>query len=236
VRLASALVAVLIASSAHAEAPPRSTSAGAKEHWKSKSISITLDPSLGELSDSVRAAFGTWLTSDAGFPNVTFDVAKKSASAARDGVSRVLATKNVAKGHERDVAYTVSYADVATGEIVEADIVFNLAYDFDVPRTSCKKVWDAESIATHEVGHFFGLSEDMSEADATMFFETAACDVSKRTLATSDIDAMGALYPRSSAAPQTLVAGCSMTPGKPASGGLPTLAALVVFCMRRKKR
>jgi hypothetical protein len=227
-----------LATSAFAEAPPRSTTSGATEHWKSRSVRVTLDPSLASIHamDAVRLAFGAWLEIDPSLPQVTFVVGEASGGVARDGVSRVLATAHVAPGHERDVAYTVGYADVRSGEIVEADIVFNLAYAFDhMPIAACKKTWDAQAVATHEVGHFFGLDEDLTESSSTMWYSTSPCDDHKRALARADIASIDVLYPIPKE-PEGLVAHCSATPLARGSGGVWMIGALFVFCMRRKRR
>lgn len=209
---------------AAAEAPPRATSKGATEHWNAKTITVTLDPSLGDMEGAVKNAFATWRTQDTSLPKITFAKATKSGEAERDGVSRVLATKKVAPGHEKDVAYTVSYADSASGEILESDIVFNLARNFADTSASCSSTWDTEAVATHEVGHFFGLSEDMGDANATMFYETRPCDLGKRTLTDADLASIDVVYPIPSRS-KGIVASCSSSGSSP-SGGLPIALAL----------
>src|SRR5260221_14215723 len=111
--------------------------------------------------DEVRAAFGAWLEGDVALPQFVFEVGTTRGAATKDGVSRVLATHDVAAGHEREVAYTVSCPNVGTGAILESDIAFNLAYAFGDGAKGRKQSWDTRSGAPHEIGHFLGLAADM---------------------------------------------------------------------------
>src|SRR5262249_29116003 len=152
-----------------------------------------LDPSLEELesggTEEVRSSFGTWLAAVKTLPDATFEQSNERGSAKRDGVSRVLAGPIDVKGHEKDLAFTMSQTVSSTGEIIEADIIFNTRYRYDdVTGNHCNS-YDLASVATHEVGHFFGLADD-PDTSATMFKVTEPCDVHKRVLTSVDVDAM----------------------------------------------
>lgn len=58
----------------------------------------------------------------------------------------------------------------------------------------CRGRYDLQSVVSHEVGHFFGLGEDMTDPDATMFFSTDRCELKKRDLSAPDIQEMSGLY------------------------------------------
>jgi hypothetical protein len=58
----------------------------------------------------------------------------------------------------------------------------------------CQNRYDIQNVTTHEVGHFFGLGEDTSERSAAMFQTIDQCETHKRTLASTDLTAMSALY------------------------------------------
>jgi len=203
------------------------------EHWGERVVHVTLDPSLASLGahaiDDVRAAFGTWLAGDPGLPRVVFDVSSGAGAQAHDGVSRILATRDVAPGHEKDVAYTVSWASMETGLIEESDIVFNLAYAYADVTNGCAGAWDIGSVATHEVGHFFGLDEDMTEKTTTMWYRTESCDAHKRTLTTSDVGAIQSIYE------PVLRAKCSYSPGPTSGSGVLWISIVALYICRRKR-
>lgn len=205
------------------------------EHWAVRTVEVTLDPSLASLGphaiDDIRAAFGAWLGGDPGLPKVIFDIGSTPGMPAHDGVSRVLATHDVAHGHEKDIAYTVSWASVETGIIEESDIVFNLRYAFADVAASCSGAWDIGAVAAHETGHFFGLDEDMTDKTTTMWYRTDACDAHKRALTASDIDSIETIYE------PTLRATCSFSPGgTPPSGALWIAPPIVALYIRRRRR
>jgi MYXO-CTERM domain-containing protein len=200
------------------QARTKTTSTGASEKWPAnKPVTIVLDGSLDELGPNartaVRNAFGTWVASGVGVPALTIDNQKASGHAARDGVNRILVGPINLAGHEKDVAATIAYADERTGAIVEVDMIFNSKYAFAVvgadgtsddtksgsddstTTSQCKKDYDLQNIATHEAGHFFGLGEDMDDDQATMYFRSATCEITKRELTAPDREAMATLYP-----------------------------------------
>jgi len=216
---------------------------GKTQHWVKPPV-VTFDPSLADLGDgapdAVRAAFGTWL--GAGAPGVTFANATTRGLLAADGVSRVMAGRIPIAGHEHDLAVTVSYADDATGNIVEADLIFNTQYAFgevddDDSPGKCK-TYDTQSVATHEAGHFFGLSEDRDDTTTTMYQLTRPCDPYKRKVYEPDRAAIGSLYSASESSSVKAKA-CSVagTPGAPgsatASAGF--LAGLALAARRRRR-
>jgi hypothetical protein len=58
----------------------------------------------------------------------------------------------------------------------------------------CDGRYDLESVVAHEVGHFFGLGEDMADAEATMYFRTSRCDLGKRVIGPADAAELAVLY------------------------------------------
>jgi hypothetical protein len=54
---------------------------------------------------------------------------------------------------------------------------------------------DLQSIVTHEIGHFIGIGHSDVES-ATMFPSSARTEVSKRELASDDVEAVCTIYPR----------------------------------------
>lgn len=213
----------------------RDTPSGARERWASGSIVVELDPSLDDAGegarDAVESAFGTWLGSVDGLPDVTFNRATESGGVAEDGVNRVVLAPIRIPGHENDVAVTIGYADSTNGHLAEADIILNSRYVFgnahgddsddtgdeEHPAHCASKRYDVQSIVTHEAGHFFGLGEDLSDSKATMFIRSAPCETHKRGLTAGDQAAMSDLYARASGAP-------AAAPSAPADPNAPVVA------------
>ena len=206
----------------------RTTKSGKNERWADGRVTIVIDGSvrsLGESADdAVKAAFGAWAASDASLPAMMFDVRDEHGHAARDGVNRVLVAPITIPGHEKDVAITIAYANDATGEIVEADILLNAAYPFRALSEAsddskqgedCDHRYDVQNVMTHESGHFFGLGEDMADLKASMYFRSAPCETHKRNLTESDRGPMASLYkaiasaPDDPSAPPPAAAGCN---------------------------
>lgn len=102
----------------------------------------------------------------------------------------------------------------------------------------CRDRYDLQNVATHEVGHFFGLGEDMVEEQATMFRSTDQCETHKRVLSPTDVTAVSTLY-LTAEDPEEAAAGppsCSFAVGE--NGGLARWApgALVGLLLLRRRR
>jgi len=100
----------------------------------------------------------------------------------------------------RLLALTFTHFAVATGEILDADILFNAArFEFvDVDElSSCDEndnVFDLENTLVHEIGHLVGFDHVDLEA-ATMFARASGCETVKRTLDQDDINGLCRVYP-----------------------------------------
>jgi Matrixin/IPT/TIG domain len=89
-------------------------------------------------------------------------------------------------------------ADIANGvypagSIYETDIVFNSSYNFT--NTGVDSSLDLQAIATHEIGHFMGLSHSLVE-NAVMYPFLAADITSARLLKADDISYISSIYPQ----------------------------------------
>ncbi len=104
----------------------------------------------------------------------------------------------------------------------------------------CNNRYDAQNVATHEAGHFFGLGEDPIKSNATMFQVIDQCETHKRALATTDVGALGTLYAESED-PDEAKAGaraCSFG-GVPQNGGALAVSSAIFGLMllgRRRAR
>lgn len=86
----------------------------------------------------------------------------------------------------------------SAGEIVEYDIMFDTDFDWslDCETDDCTTKMDLQNIATHEIGHAFGLLDVYQRPckKVTMFGYSSYGDISKRTLEQQDINGLQLIY------------------------------------------
>jgi hypothetical protein len=228
----------------------RKTSSGADERWGSAALTITIDPTLAqatpEAKDAIMTAFGAWAASGASLPQFSFDATSTPGGAAQDGVNRLLLGPITVQGQEKDLAITISYADTDTGEIIEADTIFNDAYDWTSigsndnkgdDKGGCNNRYDLQNVATHEAGHFFGLGEDYDDQSTTMYVSSLRCQTSKRALSKSDVSVVSGLYAQAAAnSPQGVACGARIAGGRDTGGGALAAMGIVAFALARRHR
>jgi hypothetical protein len=254
---------LLVNGSAKTKAGPT----GEDLRWGRGELTVRIDGSLDELGkgarEAVEAAFGTWLASDAKLPALRFDTANGvKPTLERDGVNSVVYAPIEFPGHTNDLAITIGFADPDTGRIAEADIVINSRQSFGVLKPDsqranrgdadergeragddCSKRFDLQNVATHEVGHFFGLDEDTEDSVATMYFTSDRCELKKRDLSPSDQQVMTSLYINASededpAAKSGGCGGARIAGSRLPRGGLFSSAlcvAMAFFALRRAR-
>ena len=234
------------------------TESGELVRWRTGDVTLTLDPSLAELGpaarDSVLLGFDAWSAEHPHLPRLTFDVSSQRRRPERDGVNQVTYGKIEAPGYRHALAITMAYSLPSTGEIIEADLIINSRYRFGgehhrsehaskhVPEHAhdgCRETYDLQSLVAHEAGHFFGLGEDVSEAQATMYHKQSRCELHKRDLFETDVVAAQSVYAEPIDDEEAAQAGaaCSLSRGSPAPA--PWLAVVVgvagVWWARRRR-
>lgn len=104
---------------------------------------------------------------------------------------------------------TLSTFDTVTGEIVDADVVFNSAERWSVAAAGEANRYDLESVAVHEAGHVLGLDHSalgyfeemdgdlrLAGAEAIMFpFAFDPGNIGLRALRADDIAGVSTIYP-----------------------------------------
>ena len=205
----------------------KKSSDGDNVRWRSGEATLYLDASLdalgGQARDAVRLGFGTWLSSGAKVPGLSFDSTNGAQfGQTANGKSEISYGPITVAGHESALALTIIFSDSKTGEVLEADMRFNSLYPYGLlsgkggsgdDQAGCASKYDLQNVATHEAGHFFGLGEDYDATSATMYYTTGPCQTNKRVLQSSDEMTMDSLYvanaPQSAGDPSVVTAkGC----------------------------
>lgn len=182
---------------------------GKKLFWKSSCIGYSLQRNgtenlpMKHVRPAIERCFANWvdLECDDGTASMSFseldDVSCHQTEYNPDEANANIVLFQDAKwrytSEENNLAKTTVTFDDETGEILDADIEINHAYNFFT--ISDENVqYDLESVVTHEVGHFIGLDHTV-DPSATMnaSYERGTTDL--RTLELDDVDAACAAYP-----------------------------------------
>jgi hypothetical protein len=164
--------------------------------------------SSGTFQQTVARAFSTWASVPSA--SVSYQFMGFTANLPGEDDGRSTLGFLYAPDLDRVLASTSYLVDDVTGELIEADILFNSAYAWSTTDAGESGKWDLQSIALHEIGHLNGLGhsaigETQVMADggrqvlavgATMFpIALGAGDVSGRKLKADDIAGISDLYP-----------------------------------------
>jgi hypothetical protein len=162
---------------------------------------------LRTVADVVQASFNTWTSA----PNATLPVTRGADSSVNSEsnspaninlICFVCSDGDFSKDSETLAVTITTTADQGqsdghggmaqfTGQIIKADILFNPADKFSTDATGSGQ--DLQTIATHEIGHFFGL--DHSAVVGAVMFPFAA--PVKTTLSYDDVAGISNVYPKS---------------------------------------
>lgn len=104
-------------------------------------------------------------------------------------------TKWTYNGPNDTLAKTTVTFDADTGEIFDADIEVNHAYN-EFTTGDDHVVYDLESVLTHEIGHFLGIDHS-PDPDATMYAGYDEGSIEQRSLEADDTEALCQIYPSS---------------------------------------
>lgn len=203
--------------------------------WDRSAFAVTwnLNPQAGSnvqgsraVADVIQASFNTWKAA----PNAAIPIARGAnttiRSAAFDGVNLIcfVCTGDFSREAETLAVTITTTADapgqsnkhggVSTfvGQIMDADVLFNPSTPYSTGGVGGQ---DLQTVATHELGHFFGLDHS-GVVRATMFPFAPAVE---QTLSYDDVAGISALYPKASPdVPTAAVTGTVRLNGSPVFG------------------
>jgi hypothetical protein len=186
------------------------------DHWDFSAFPVTwnLNPATGSnvsgarsVTDVVTASFATWLAS----PNAALPVSRgpdssiSSESASPSNINLICFVCSDADFTKDVQTLAVTITTTAggpgtdnghggkttfAGQIIKADIIFNPSTPFSTDGGSGQNL---QTVATHEVGHFFGLSH--SAVVRAVMFPAASSIVQ---LGWDDVAGISTVYPKSS--------------------------------------
>lgn len=194
-----------------------------RDRWSRNSFAIqwNLNGAVGgnisgarSVADVMAESFGTWMNA----PNASISISRGANtsvnSAGWDGVNLICFTcaGDFTKEPE-SLAVTITTTALGAGgddkhggslqfagQILDADILFNPNRNFTTTGPATDTVQDLQTVATHEIGHFLGLSH--SGVVRAVMFPYSPDDV--RTLSYDDAAGIAANYPASGFAPAVI--------------------------------
>jgi hypothetical protein len=215
VPLLAAAVALLYSAPAYSYLPEIGNSFSIKAHWNSPpswrintSVGSNINVPGTNVTNIIAASFNSWKAA----PNVSGTISGLTQGAtttitthANDGVNLicfVCSSSDFGSGGDT-LAITYTSFDTTSGQIVDADILFNQADNFDGGTATCSanasNCSDLQTVASHEIGHFLGL--DHSAVTSAVMYPFAP-DM-QHNLSSDDVAGISNTYPSSAPTVQT---------------------------------
>jgi hypothetical protein len=213
-----ALLVLALPASSHLNDFTKAAGAAQPDRWpQSGPVVWSINPARGSnitgnrpVADVIQSAFDTWTSAPNARLNVSRGTDDSRTSFGMDGVNLVcfvctgdftsepetlavtMTTVATSAGGSDGRGGTVQFA----GQMVDADILFNPTKDFTTDGSTAGQ--DLQTVATHEVGHFFGLAHS-AIVRAVMYPFSPALET---TLSYDDVAAISLNYGK--AAPDVL--------------------------------
>ena len=247
----------------------KKTTKGELVHWEADSVGFTIDPSVeqnvADGGDATKQAMASW-SGTVGAPDIAGNdpTAASPTKPAFDHKNGVFFAVGGYTPAGKALAITVLTYDNTTGKILDADVVFNGAYAFQVLPASAHgdsgtgstdsvehgtadegntdpgTVYDLHHVVAHELGHSLGMNDEMQNKSALMYKYTSPDDATLRGPASDDVTGLAELYAtKSSAASGSGCGSATIAPKNPSKSAntaamLATLGLLVFLVLRAR--
>jgi hypothetical protein len=223
--LSIGMIALIVAAPLYGYVSRKSVVTGGQiviDKWAPSSFPITwrMNPTrgpnvtgTGDLESAFRQAFQAW--SAISTATITFTEGQPAAASMKPGLDQVnLITSNLTPSdwavYGLDaISITNVTSSVTTGQILEADIIFNPNAGFSTEAITPTNRADLQAVATHEIGHLLGL--DHTPLASAVMFPLAAGNRLSRTLTADDMIGASTLYPTAAFATRGSIEGTVRT-------------------------
>ncbi len=175
-------------------------------HWKREKLPVKIDVdqlgapnvAFSDVQQAIIASVKTWNSVGCALtPLLKVNQVKQGITAPkRDGINLIKFIKKADewKFSAGEVANTVHYYNLSTGEIVETDLVLN-AWNFKWSVNGAADAFDIQATITHEMGHILGLGHS-KDPNACMYATANTGETNKRNLNSDDIKGICNIYPK----------------------------------------